>query len=61
MSALSDKMVEGLEDLGLLAMNVESLAFGPDMSESARKAISELASKLADKIDALRTLARTIV
>jgi hypothetical protein len=60
MSALSDQLVAGLEKLGADAYRLEMIALNVNVPADVRGQVADIASRQAQQIDALRTLARTV-
>ena len=60
MSELADQLVAGLEQLGNEAYMLEMIALNTDVPIAVREQVSAIAASMATRIDALRTLARTV-
>jgi hypothetical protein len=60
MSELADQLVDGLEKLGATAFRLEMIALNGNVPEAVRGQIADIASRQAEQLDALRTLARTV-
>jgi HPt (histidine-containing phosphotransfer) domain-containing protein len=60
LSDLARQIVAGLEELGALAMSLEMAAIQGTLPDDVKQQLASLASDMAQKIDALRALARAV-
>ena len=60
MSVLSDQLVAAIEKVGADAYLLEMIALNQNVPADVRGQIADIASRQAQQLDALRTLARTV-
>jgi hypothetical protein len=59
-SELADQLVAAIEKVGADAYRLEMIALNQNVPADVRGQIADIASRQAQQLDALRTLARTV-